>query len=549
MSYRLGELKAVIPCGDGKRGIRKNVPEQIKRSSGVAANYLCDNSSYLLGLDAKGDRDRSARCFEASKQLHFRFLSGLKTPFARAILLFFDKWDPFSVDPTMIPGLEDGDFLGGGCLTFCCFEGTVMHVACDDEELKAAWLDHSAPSDDQEKMVSLVTGGRSTVARLHPAIKGVYGAQSMGASLVGFNCESFESYGHNGEQGRNAPVDIESVHAYATALGYLLDRQEHRGRIGDTTIVFWSSEQKTDLNNCMLFNLVMGLNPLGVSSSFDPTPQIKGIVDSISRGRMVDSSELSLGDDFFLLGLAPNAARLSVRFFLRGAFGEMMKHLASHYRISEVCHSDFDQALISPYRILKSVENPNSKKSVIGSQLGSSLMRAVLFGSHYPEALYENILLRVRAERTVEREHAAIIKAYLIRNKEKSEEEVTVDLNTDSVSEAYILGRVFAYLEQIQEKANNGKGTIAERYLGSACATPATVFPILLKLSNSHLAKISRDYPGLAVFFEKRLSELLARLDHVFPKRLSLVDQGTFFLGYYQQKQDRYKANDSEESL
>ncbi len=269
-------------------------------------------------------------------------------------------------------------------------------------------------------------------------------------------------------------------------------------------------------------------------------------MDRMSLGKAIDLEGVSFGDDFFLLGLAPNAARLSVRFFLRGSFGEMMRHIADHYRIADVPHAPHEFSYVSPYWLLNSLENPNSKKPVISSQLSAPLVQAILRGGRYPEAMYENVLLRVRAERTVKRAHAAIIRAYLIRNAKKSESEVTVNVNTASKDTAYVLGRAFYVLEHIQEAAN-GKATIADRYLSAACATPATTFPILLKLSVAHLAKLSREMPGLGIVLEKQLGELMSQLGSELPKRLSLVDQGSFLLGYYQQKQARYEKKSNQE--
>lgn len=543
-----GDLRAVIPCGDGKRGVEKIVPEQVKRSSGVAANYLCDTSSYLLGFDGKGKPERSKKCFEASRALHLSLLEGCEGVVAKAIAGFYQRWNPDQIDLETIPGLCDEGILAGGNLSFCVSEGDLWLDACEDDEARSVW-DARRPADgEQMEMVSLATGERAPVARLHPAIKGVVGAQSSGASLVGFNAESFESYGHAGEQGRNAPVDIASTQAYATALNYLLADRGHHGRLGDTTAVFWSSQQASDRGNCSVLALALGFTPVSeADASADYQRNLYAVMNRFASGKPIDLEDVSLGDDFFLLGLAPNAARLAVRFFLHDSFGEMMRHVADHYRISDVVHSPNEVPYVTPYWLLKSLENPNAKNPVISSQLSAPLMQAILQGGRYPESMYENVLLRVRAERTVKREHAAIIRAYLIRNAKKSEREVTVSVNTDSKDVAYTLGRAFYVLEQIQEAANE-KATIADRYLSAACATPATTFPVLLKLSVAHLSKLSREKPGLAVHLEKQLGDLMAQQGSSFPKRLSLVDQGSFLLGYYQQKQARYEKKSDQEA-
>lgn len=542
-----GELKAIEPCGDGSRGEEMLVPEQVKRSSGVAANFLCDTSSYLLGVDTKNKPERSIKCFEASKALHEQLLQGLNDDLAAAIVKHYENWDPSDTHLDSVIGYDEG-VLAGGNLSFCLGCGSAIKRACEDESIKAAWLDHVRNGEAQpdEEMVSLVTGEKGPVARLHLAIKGVVGAQSMGASLVGFNSEAFESYGHKDEQGRNAPVDSASAQAYTTALNYLLAQQNHRGRIGDTTVVFWSSAQASDEQNSSMLSLLMGFTPPDKNAEESvATAELKAVVNVISAGKPVDTSDASFGDEFFLLGLAPNAARLAVRFFLHGEFGKMMSRIAEHYRISDICHHPDAPAYVTPFFLLKSVENPASKKSVVTSQLSASLLRAILQGGQYPESLYQNVLLRIRATREVKREHAAIIRAYLLRNKGEDEKELTVSLKESCDNEAYLLGRAFYILEQIQEKAN-GKANIADRYLSSACATPATTFPILLKLGNSHLSKIRRAGAGSGVYLEKKLGEILNQLNPVFPKRLSLKDQGSFLLGYYQQKQDRFTKKEEQ---
>ncbi len=547
-----GRLKAVIPCGDGKHGVSKVVPEPPKRSNGVAPSFLCDNSSYFLGFDAKDDPERTEKCFEASRDLHLSLLEGCDGTVARAIAAFFMKWDPAHIDFDAVPGLDDEGVLAGGSLAICVSQGPSWVEACDDEEIRAAWDSCLVVDDTEKEMVSLVTGKRSPVARLHPSIKGIAGAQPSGASLVVFNDESFESYGHAGEQGRNAPVDVASVQAYGIALNYMTVGRDHRGKLGDTTVAFWSSKQDFDEGNCSVLSVALGFAPISEGESrFEAEQKVKAVLDRVAAGKHIDLDGVSLDEEFFLLGLAPNSSRLAVRFFLHGSFGDMVRHVADHYRISDVAHAPYEHPFVSPYWLLDSLERPKSKKAndretFTDSKLSAPLMRAILLGARYPESLYQNALLRVRAERTVKREHAALIRAYLIRNANKSESEVTVDMNEENKDVAYTLGRAFYVLERIQEAAND-KATVAERYLSSASAMPATTFPVLLRLSVSHLKKIARDKPGLADFLEKQLGELMAQQGADFPKRLSLIDQGSFLLGYYQQKQARYKKKDDQE--
>lgn len=544
-----GDLRAVISLGD--KGTERAIPEQAKRTVKVIANFLCDTSSYLLGVDAKGKPDRAKLCFGASREMHHRVLDGVDSPVARAILAYFDSWKPeLAMEHETI--MRAGDkLLAGGMLTFTVIKqnGEIVH-ASDDPAIRAAWRRWSeSPESDAPVMTCLVTGKHGPIARLHPSIKGVIGAQSSGATLVGFNAPAFESYGHAIDQGCgqgcNAPVSEEVARAYGAALNYLLSKSEHRVRLGDTTVVFWS-ERKDD-ENCDLFVTLLGGMPSAQTDAEGIDKQISEIMKSLASGHRVGAEGVDLNARFYVLGLAPNASRLSVRFFLRNDFGSMLAHVAEHYRRLELYHK-FGRDWPTPYFLLRAVENENAKKPVVSSVLVSGLLRSIIEGARYPEALYENVLLRIRATRRVTHERAAIIKAFLLRNRGFSKEELTVELNEQTEERAYALGRVFAILEQIQNQAN-GAATITSRYLDSASTTPGLVYPALLRLATAHLEKIKRDAPGLAAYFSRSLSELLWKGNepHAFPKRFSLDEQGCFFLGYYQQKWKSGKK-DSEES-
>lgn len=544
-----GALVGVIPA-EGKRGQAKVVPEQVKRTAGVAANYLCDTSSYLLGIDGKGKPARALDCFEASKRRHHEILDGVCSPVARAILAFYDSWDPSAAASNPILAHEMDGILAGGNLAFVvCDSNGELKAAIDDSSVCQAWDRlHSDSQDGLSPMICLATGERAPTARLHPSIKGVVGAQSAGASLVSFNAPAFESYGHDGEQGRNSPVGARTAQAYGAALNYLLSAQSHHLRLGDTTVVYWS--ERADEDNCDEFALLLEGRLPGQedASTQDVDEKIKGILNNLSHGKNPDLDGVDLDATFYVLGIAPNNSRLSVRFFLRDSFGNILRNIKAHYERIAVVHGPSGRDYLSPYWLLKSVENDQSKNPVVTSELSAPLLRAILEGGRYPEALYSNVLLRIRASRTVKYEHAAIIKGYLIRNAKRTEEEVTFELNRERNNVAYSLGRAFALLGQIQEKAN-GKDTLTGRFLDSACSTPAMVFPTLLKLASDHMQKIGRESPGLAAYYDKGLMEILAE-GHVdvFPKRLSQIDQGDFMLGYYHQKAARYKKQPRESS-
>lgn len=238
---------------------------------------------------------------------------------------------------------------------------------------------------------------------------------------------------------------------------------------------------------------------------------------------------------------------------MSGMFGSMLDNLRKHHDRIDITRAPYEKKYLSPYFLLAETANPNAKQAAATSVLAGALMRSILADAPYPEALYSNVLLRVRATqddddrrtRKVTRGRVAIIKAYLIKNLNK--EAVTVSLDETKRDTPYMLGRLFSVLERVQEEANPGiKTTIKNRYFDSANAMPSVVFPVIMKLGQNHLNKIAGDRKGLAVFYEKQIQELCNGIQG-FPKRLSLSEQGDFILGYYHQTQKRYeKKNDQE---
>lgn len=543
-----GSLRNIVPAPDG--GLQKVVPEQVKRASGIVSNFLCDNSTYFLGIDAKGKPTRSARCFEAARELHHEMLDEADSPVARSVLAFFDRWNPEAAGSHEAVARAGEDLLKGGNLIFSVLTDAGMLFPTEDREIIAAWDRHGEDADNSDDMVCLVTGKRAPVARLHPSIKGLRGAQASGATLVGFNAPSFESYGHDGEQGRNAPVSVGATQAYAAALNYLLSDPLHHAQIGDTTVVFWSEHH--DEGNAEAFDLFTfrskpqrdKMDPKAVDAT------IGSMLENYAKGKPI-GSDVDLSARFYILGLAPNSARVAVRFFLQDEFGSMLDNIAKHYRQLQIVHVPGLVDHSTPYWLLRAVENENSSKPVVSSELSASFLQAILSGTRYPESLYQNALLRVHATQEVTYERAAIVKAYLLRNRNRSEEEITVTLNEELTEQAYLLGRLFALFENIQKRAN-GTVTITSRYFNAANTTPAAVFPTLYKLSLAHLGKIERDAGGLARYFAGLRNELLTKArvgdepmrQMTFPKRLTVEQQGSFILGYEMQRRNPWKKDE-----
>lgn len=559
VSYELrlndaGQLLRVVPLLTEKTVGKKTVlapramrvPAHEKRSSGIAANFLCDNSTYLLGADEKGKPERSADCFKACAKLHHVILDGVDSPAARALLAYFDSWDPAQASTHPLLAEQWKEITGNANLIFGYKAADHSHsFVNDDPAIQNAWQTHyNDRSADSDMGQCLITGKYAPIERTHPNISGVPGAQSSGAALVSFNAPAFCSYGH--EQGDNAPVSKYAAFAYTTALNRLLADRSHCKHVGDTTILCWAENAEPVYQDAMSMFLFGADEAAGIQES-----DVQAALKRLSAGQTVPFLEKELSPDqhFYLLGLAPNAARLSVRFFLRDTFGSFAQNLQKHAEEMEIDCSEKEKFRTLPIwavvnETTRTVPGQPAKPS---PQLAGDLLRAVLTGGRYPATLLNGVTLRIRAEQNVTRGRAAVIKAYYLRNypTELNKEVYTVSLN-ETTNVPYLLGRLFSVLEAVQKAANPGiNTTIKDRYFNAACATPGMSFPTLLRLSQKHLRKLN---DGLATHYDKQITELMAQLpESGFPARLSLPDQGKFTIGYYHQTQKRYVKKNEEE--
>lgn len=559
VSYELrlndaGQLLGVVPLLTEKTVGKKTVltpramrvPAHEKRSSGIAANFLCDNSTYLLGADEKGKPERAADCFKACAKLHHTILDGVDSPAARALLAYFDSWDPAQAAAHPLLAEQWKEITGNANLIFGYEAADHSHsFVNDDPAIQNAWQAHyNDRSADSDMGQCLITGKYAPIERTHPNISGVPGAQSSGAALVSFNAPAFCSYGH--EQGNNAPVSKYAAFAYTTALNHLLADRNHCKHVGDTTILCWAENAEPVYQDAMSMFLFGADEAAGIQEN-----DVQAALKRLSAGQTVPFLEKELSPDqhFYLLGLAPNAARLSVRFFLRDTFGCFAQNLQKHAEEMEIDCSEKEKFRTLPIwavvnETTRTVPGQPAKPS---PQLAGDLLRAVLTGGRYPATLLNGATLRIRAEQNVTRGRAAVIKAYYLRNypTELNKEVYTVSLN-ETTNVPYLLGRLFSVLEAVQKAANPGiNTTIKDRYFNAACATPGMSFPTLLRLSQKHLRKLN---DGLATHYDKQITELMAQLPASgFPARLSLPDQGKFTIGYYHQTQKRYVKKNEEE--
>lgn len=546
-----GELEQVVSIqaeqSRGKKTVLApqifSLPAPVKRSSGVAANFLCDNSGYILGIDSKGKPQRALECFAACRELHEKVLDGVDSPAAKALLSFFRAWDPKKA-PEHPALAEQLDHIQSGVNLIFRTDSGFVH---EDPAIRQAWEHFYNSAGDGPQGICLVTGERGPVESVHPSIKNVAGAQSSGAALVSFNAPAFCSYGK--EQSLNAPTGKFAAFAYTTALNHLLADRDHVFRAGDATVVCWAQNGKTGYQD--VFQMFFT-----GSGDFYQQEDLRDMVGALCQGRPVVYQEERLDPDmdFYVLGLSPNAARLSVRFFLHNTFGGFLKNVQAHYDRLRIIRPAYDKLEdLSVWRLLNETVNQNSRDKSSAPDLAGEVLRAVLADTPYPATLLNGVILRIRAEREITRGRAAILKAYYMKlaqtsgheNPDIPEEVLQVSLNSDAANVPYTLGRLFSVLEAIQEAANPGiNATIKDKYFNSAAATPAVVFPILVNLAQKHLKKLRGTNTGLCVFYDKQLTELCSRVGEVYPARMNLPQQGSFQLGYYHQTQARYQKKE-----
>lgn len=512
------------------------VPQGVKRASNIAANLLWDNLEYVLGVDTKGKPDRVAEQHAAFRQrINDLPESAQADAGIQAIAQFFAHFDVALMEresawkeiaetnPVMSFRLH-GDF------DLICQRPAVLQAALN-----------APTSGDEKRAMCLVTGENAPVQRLHASIKGVWGAQSSGANIVSFNARAFESYGKTERQGENAPVSKAVAFAYTTALNHLLRKDSpQRVQIGDASTVFWM-DKDTELE-AILGNLFKD-NPDENKSA------VEALLSAVHKetGAATDSA---LEDNrFHILGLAPNAARISIRFYYCLTLPELAKRIKQHFTDLKMVRSSHghDPEYPSIFRLLTAVVL-QSKADNIPPNLGGSIVDAIFAGENAPyPALWLNMAVgRCRAEQKVTYLRAAAIKACLNRqirrefchdlsSKKQKEKEFLPMLDLSNHHNGYRMGRLFAVLEKVQEEASPGiNATIRDRYYGAASSTPVAVFTALLRLKNAHLKKLNA---GRSIYFEKLLGEVLESVND-FPRHLPLPDQGRFALGYYHQRQD-----------
>ena len=519
--------------GKKKIGQRFLVPQGVKKASGVVANLLWDTTEYVLGVDTKGKPERVVEQHAAFRaRLAGLSPDALNDAGMQAILAFFNginlaQFEALPAWPEILLTNPVMTFRLHGDVELVCQRPAI--VAATALTMDAATADGAC----------LVTGKPAAIERLHTAIKGVWGAQTSGANIVSFNLDAFRSYGKT--QGANAPLGKQAVFAYTTALNHLLARDSRqRIQVGDASTVFWA-EQANDLETALpdLF----GEPPKDDQNR--GTDALKTLYQAVQSGKFTQGSA---NDRFHVLGLAPNAARIAIRFWETAPAHELAHRIARHFDDIKIARAPHDPEHLSLFRLLTSLAL-QGKADNIPPNLGGEVMRAILQGSLYPAPLLNLAVQRSRAEQKPTYARAAVIKAALNRTIRRAnlaasrpEKEFQIMLDQTNANPAYLLGRLFATLEKIQEEASPGlNATIRDRYYSAASSTPVAVFTTLLRLHTHHLGKLSK---GRAVQLERLVGEIMGGLDD-FPRILTLPNQGRFALGYYHQRQTFFTKTES----
>ncbi len=525
------------------------VPAAFKRTSGVKANRLWDKTSYVLGVTAAKDEkgkplledghpvplidDKTRKEHAAFAKAHEALLAGTDDAGLQALLGFIRTWRPeMFTEHGFNPELLDLNL--------------VFRLEGDEVDGKRRFI-HQRPaaealvqkSEEAPRARCLVTGEEAPVARLHPAIKGVAGAQSSGASLVSFNLDAFTSYGK--AQGENAPVSETAAFAYGTALNALLAKGSGCNlRIGDTTVVFWAETPERAQASDVEWLMGQALGPPDAAAEAN---KLAALLHDIAKGRASAPPEFAPDTRIFILGLAPNAARLAIRFWRPGTLGDFARNVL---RFWEDLAQDPPAWKGKPAAWSLLYETAAQRKAEnIPPRLGGDLMQAVLTGAPYPRTLLAATIGRIRADHDINPRRVALIAAVLRRN---FKEDVPMSLDRKNADPAYRLGRLFAVLESIQQAALPGlNATIKDRYFAAASATPARVFPLLVKTATHHLSNLRKgEKGGLAHHFEAEMGEIWSGLEADLPRSLNLEEQGRFIAGYYHQ---RWARKDTTEAL
>ncbi len=515
-----------------------NVPIQKGRSGKNPPPYfMCDNMKYVLGFDK--NKNSCTKQFEAFKEYHLKLLADAQGYRTKAFRQFLNKWDCVKALENEIIASNLTTLLADRNLIFrICGESQWLH---EDSEIMTIWENELINGKNEYYAQCMITGEHTAISKLHKSLKNVRDAQSSGASLVSFNDNAYVSY--NKSQSYNAPVGETSEFAYTTVLNKLLSSRNQKIQIGDATTVFWAASTDDIYSQTIMefFAPTENVEDNSLKEDLKTQRLVRDILDKARKGIKLNDigADINQNTKFYILGLSPNAARISVRFFYCDTFGAIVEKLSLHYRDMELV-KQFEKEFthIPLWKLISETVSPKSSDKKPSPLLAGGLMRAMLSGGLYPQLLYNSIMLRIKADNEIRVNYvrASIIKLCLMRraeilNNKKLKEVLSVALNEETKNIGYLLGRLFAVYEKLQLDSSGGvNSSVRDKYFTSACTTPKSVFPILIRLSQHHISKAKYGFVT-----DKLIERIMADIDH-FPANLDSEEQGLFALGYYQQR-------------
>lgn len=549
---------------EGKNGKRKEreIPNMITmplrtEKTGICSNIIEHRPLYLFGLNFDKDgftpndkTDKAKKSHAAFKEANLGFIEELDSPVINAYRNFILNWIP--ENETENPALVNlGKTYKNSYFAFC-LSGHTDILLHDDVLIKNKWKEYLTlidPDNDHYSQCA-VTGKALPVARIHNKIKGIYGGLASGTVLIGYKGSAGCSYGN--EQSYNSNISTEAMKKYTYALNTLLSDKKHKTLVDDMTVVYWATagsknDRYTDLFSSFMF---------GGSDKMDEESTNKLLGDlfqgakegRVTAGKISSLDKIDDNVDFYIVGLKPNASRISMKFIYRRRFADILSCVVQHQNDMWIFDAGRQAGFkpISLWQLKNELKSPRSTNDTVDPSLLSTILKSVLYGTNYPTYLLSTIVMRAKTDRYVNRVRAGAIKACINRRSRTlgKKEEIKVALDKNNTHPAYCCGRLFATLERIQKNAATPaklNRTIKDAYFASAASKPALVFPKLLMLSNNHLNKLDEKNN---VFFSKLINEIIEKLDGEFPDTLTLADQGRFMIGYYQQEQEFYKKSE-----
>lgn len=546
--------KEVIPQKNGKEKIKDiasvlQFPQRTEKS-GIESNVVEHRPLYIFGLNydngkfTPDDRTEKARkSHRAFVERNLEFTEGLDSPLVKAFRSFLETWVPENETENAYL-LELGKDYAGSGFAFC-LSGRPNELLHDDSSIRRKWeLEYAAKQGEtgDYRAQCAVTGELSDIARLHSKIKGIAGGASTGGVLIGYNNPSDCSYGN--EQSYNSSISETAMRKYTEALNYLLKDSVHRIIVDDITVVFWAMDGSESCENFMQLSLS---NFAASDKAKELETKLKSLLKRVSAAKLTVNEinafdeDLDGNTDFYIVGFKPNSSRISIKFIYRQKVADIIRNIAEFQQNLQVSE---ELKIVSLNDIKRECISPNSSSEKINPELLNQLFKSAAYGTDFPYVVLETVIRRVKTDKYINPIRVGIIKAYLIR---KEKEEIKMALDKENCNQAYLCGRLFATLENIQKFASKGtlNRTIKDKYFSSAAAKPATTFPMLMQLSQHHMKNLT---DRSKVYYSKLIGEITDNLENEFPNTLSLAEQGKFIIGYYQQLQVFFNKKTEDEN-